>query len=199
MDQPRQSYDCVWWRYSHTLLIYPSHTLLIEHTYASTQSTTHIPLCLPLPPPLTAMSNGTPCDDYCNDLYTFDVNTHTWLGLLPFDEELPPLQPRAETQAACYKGGAVYIFGGYTTRELGGYRYYDDGIRIAHRKEGKLRWTRIKPFKSSSSSSSSSGGGGGGGGGQAATTSSAATVGLNPSGRAGRWSLDLLNCRRLLT
>ena len=92
------------------------------------------------------------------------------------------LQPRAETQAACYKGGAVYIFGGYTTKDLGGYRYYDDDVRIAYRKEGelRLRWTGIKPFNPSSSAAASASGGGGG---RAATAS---TVSLHPSGRAGR-------------
>ena len=88
-------------------------------------------------------------DGHVNDLYTFNVTSKSWQGLLPFENEMLPLQPRAETQAACYKGGAVYIFGGYTMRELGGYRYYDDGVRITHRKEGELRWTGIKPFDSS--------------------------------------------------
>ena len=128
---------------------------------------------------MLAIDDGTPMDGHVNDLYTFDVTSKSWQGLLPFENGMLPLQPRAETQAACYKGGAVYIFGGYTMRELSGYRYYDDGVRITDQKEGELRWTGIKPFDSSTSASAGAAGGGG-------RAAAASTANLHPSGRAGR-------------
>jgi hypothetical protein len=51
------------------------------------------------------------------------------------------LEPRAETQAVCFKGSATYFFGGYTEKVMGRSIYYNDGVRIKHHKDGTTTWT----------------------------------------------------------